>query len=85
MDFETRTAPGVCRYLRSKGAGVVYGDRVRWDNGYFPNAVFWCLNTAEAVGPDDRFVHPHVCIAGRECFCAWQPDARGEVPAIDRG
>jgi hypothetical protein len=59
----------VCRYLRSKGAGVVYGDRVRWENGYFPNAVFWCLWTVEPVGPDDGLVHPHVCISGRECFC----------------
>jgi len=61
--------PVVCRHVRSKGAGVTYGDRVRWDNGYFPTAVFWCLNTADAVGPDDGLVHPHECIEGRACFC----------------
>ena len=74
MRMATETTPGpgapvVCRYVRSKGAGVTYGDPVRWDNGYFPSAVFWCLHTADAVGPDDSFVHPHVCINGRGCFC----------------
>jgi len=72
MARETASGPGapvVCRYVRSKGAGVTYGDPVRWDNGYFPSAVFWCLRTADAVGPDDSFVHPHVCIVGRGCFC----------------
>jgi hypothetical protein len=59
--------PAVCRLLRSKGAGVVYGELVRWENGYFPNAVFWCLHTADAIGPDDGFVHPHACVTGRSC------------------
>jgi hypothetical protein len=62
-------APIVCRHLRSKGAGVVYGEPVRWESGFHSTAVFWCLQTADPVGPDDGFVHPHVCIAGRECFC----------------
>lgn len=64
------TSAVVCRYVRSKGAGVTYGDRVRWENGYSPTAVFWCLRTADASGPDDGFVHPHVCIEGRSCFTA---------------
>jgi hypothetical protein len=66
---DSRPMPVVCRHLRSKGAGVVYGDPVRWESGYFPNAVFWCLTTVEPVGPDDGLVHPHACIAGRACFC----------------
>jgi hypothetical protein len=60
--------PAVCRHLRSKGAGVVYGDAVRWEHGYVPTAVFWCLATAEPVGPDDRPAHPHSCAQGRPCF-----------------
>lgn len=60
--------PIVCRDVRSKGAGVTYGDAVGFDNGYSPSAVFWCLRTAEAVGPDDGFVHPHVCLQNRACF-----------------
>ena len=62
----------VCGRLRSKGAGVVYGEPIRWENGYYPNAVFWCLRTADTVGPDDHYVHPHVCVAGRQCFCSAQ-------------
>jgi hypothetical protein len=64
-----QTVPAVCRYIRSKGAGLVYGEPARWESGYYPSAVFWCLNTAEPLGPDDGFVHPHACVAGRECFC----------------
>jgi hypothetical protein len=61
--------PVVCRRLRSKGAGVVYGDAVTWEAGYRPTANFWCLATADAVGPDDGFVHPHACVSPRRCFC----------------
>jgi len=74
MDAARTQPPEVCDRLRSKGAGVVYGEPIRWENGYYPNAVFWCLHTADAVGPDDQYVHPHVCVAGRRCFCA----ARGK-------
>jgi hypothetical protein len=70
MDTRAGNEIAVCQNLRSKGASVVYGEPVKWDNGYFPNAVFWCLETAESVGPDDQFVHPHVCGTGRPCFCA---------------
>jgi hypothetical protein len=62
--------PLVCRRLRAKGAGVVYGDRIRWESGYQPTAVFWCVDTAGPVGPDDGFVHPHACVAPRACFRA---------------
>jgi hypothetical protein len=60
----------VCRAIRSKGAGVVYGSRVQFEHGFHSSAVFWCLATAESVGPDDGVVHPHVCTTGRECFSA---------------
>jgi hypothetical protein len=69
MESLRETGPAVCRHVRSKGAGVVYGDPVRWENGFSPTAVFWCLNTAEPIGPDDQVVHPHACVAGRVCFC----------------
>ena len=58
----------VCCRLRTKGGWVPYGERVTWESGYIANAVFWCLDTADPVGPDDYFVHPHVCIAGRPCY-----------------
>ena len=61
--------PAVCPRLRSKGAGIVYGNPVTWEAGYASTAIFWCLTTADAIGPDDGFVHPHVCLSGRACFC----------------
>ena len=61
-------ARAVCRLLRSKGAGVVYGDPVTWEAGYVSTATFWCLTTADAMGPDDGLVHPHACVGGRLCF-----------------
>jgi len=60
-------APAICRSLRAKGAGVAYGDVIQWRNGFYPNAVFWCLHTAEPVGPDDGLVHPHACTVRRAC------------------
>jgi hypothetical protein len=61
--------PIVCRRLRSKGIpGVSYEDSVSFDAGYVSTATFWCTATADAVGPDDSYVHPHACVAGRICF-----------------
>jgi hypothetical protein len=51
----------VCRRLRSKGAWVTYGEPVTWEAGY--------ISTADVIGPDDGFVHPHVCVKERACFC----------------
>jgi hypothetical protein len=62
------SVPKVCCHLRSKGAGVIYGQPVRWEDGFSPSAVFWCLQTADPVGPDDGFVHPHACVEERQCF-----------------
>ena len=61
--------PVVCKRLRAKGAWVPYGEPVTWNAGYVSTAVFWCLTTADALGPDDGFVHPHACVTGRQCFC----------------
>ena len=60
--------PAVCIRLRTKGGWVPYGERVTWDSGFVPNAIFWCVDTAEPVGPDDSQVHPHACTAGRCCY-----------------
>ena len=76
MNAVPDAVPMVCRRLRSKGAGVVYGEAVRWENGSYPNATFWCLVTADALGPDDGFVHPHACTAARACFL---PDSDAEA------
>ncbi|HEV7302298.1 MAG TPA: hypothetical protein VGN72_23370 [Tepidisphaeraceae bacterium] len=61
--------PTVCRRLRSKGTpGVTYSPSVDFDAGYISTATFWCLATADATGPDDSYVHPHVCVHPRICF-----------------
>jgi hypothetical protein len=51
---------------------------LQWKNGFYPNATFWCLLTADAIGPDDGLVHPHSCTAPRQCFVAADdsPDRR---------
>ena len=64
----SKDTPVVCSRLRSKGAWVAYGEPVTWEAGYISTATFWCLGTADVIGPDDGFVHPHVCVSGRACF-----------------
>jgi hypothetical protein len=51
--------------LRTKTA---FGSSEEWKRGDSTTANYWCLNTMEAVGPDDNFVHPHACGARRCCF-----------------
>lgn len=72
MRLQTAAAqqtPIVCRRLRSKGTpGVSYDGSVSFDAGYISTATFWCSATTGAVGPDDSYVHPHACVAGRICF-----------------
>jgi hypothetical protein len=66
---EAQETPIVCRRLRSKGTpGVNYEDSVSFDSGYISTATFWCSATADAIGPDDSYVHPHACVTGRICF-----------------
>src|SRR5258708_2580932 len=63
------TPGGLSCVVATKGAWVPYGEPVTWKAGYVSTAVFWCLTTADALGPDDGFVHPHVGVTGRQCFC----------------
>jgi hypothetical protein len=63
------TTPMVCRRLRSKGTpGATYEDTASWQSGFTSTASFWSTATGDAVGPDDSYVHPHVCVAVRACF-----------------
>ena len=60
---------GVCRRLRTKTSfGSFIGSANFWEDGDSTTAVYWCLETMDAAGPDDHFAHPHDCRAGRECF-----------------
>jgi hypothetical protein len=44
-------------------AGKLFGYRP-WQRGESSTAVYWCLYTMAAVGPDDQLVHPHDCCCG---------------------
>jgi hypothetical protein len=73
--------PAVCNRLRSKSAWVAYGEPVTWEAAYVSTAIFWCLGTADVIGPDDGFVHPHVCVKGRKCFSNQRAELAGEPSA----
>ncbi len=45
-----------------------YEHGLSFDAGYVSTANFWCAATAGVVGPDNSYVHPHVCTATRICF-----------------
>ena len=72
------TRPEICQHIRAKGGGLARDAPVTWQSGYYASAVFWCLTTANPIGPDDGFVHPHECIDGRACYCA--PNRRALGP-----
>lgn len=66
------TSP-VCSMLRTKtafGTYVTDGDDSEWHEGTSSTAVYWCLKTMDMAGPDDGFVDPHACRAGRACYRA---------------
>jgi len=58
---------GVCRWLRCRShyGRALDGD---WESGLSPVESYWCLRTAEPVGPDDALAHATECGAGRGCF-----------------
>jgi len=61
--------PVVCRMLRTKTFfGTYTSTGEDWRTGDSTTAVYWCLDTMETAGPDDRLAHPHGCCAGRDCF-----------------
>jgi hypothetical protein len=42
---------------------------LQWAAGYISTATFWCLGTADPIGPDDRFGHLHDGMKAPACFC----------------
>lgn len=60
---------GICRRLRTKTSfGTFIGNANFWEEGDSTTAVYWCLDTMGAAGPDDGFAHPQECKSGRPCF-----------------
>jgi hypothetical protein len=71
MTGAQRSLPVVCRSLRTKTAFGTLEEGARdWRYGESTTAVYWCLRTMEAAGPDDGFVHATRCREGRTCFRA---------------
>jgi hypothetical protein len=68
--------PRVCRLLRTKSAFGADATGARWRRGESTTAAYWCLGTMECFGPDESWVHPHVCAAGRRCS---QPEVDAEI------
>ena len=62
-------SPAICSHLRTKG---MYLPPNPLADGVTPEgsatAVFWCLGTMKMTGPDDGFVAPEACVAGRSCY-----------------
>ena len=59
--------PGLCVHLRTKR--YYYGsiEEVLEVADLSTPAQFWCLRTMRVVGPDEEFVSPGTCRAGRTC------------------
>jgi len=66
--------PQVCRLLRTKTAFGADAAGALWKRGESTTAAYWCLGTMECFGPDEGYVHPHACAAGRRCFQRDQGD-----------
>jgi hypothetical protein len=64
----------VCAMLRTKTSFGGYvldeDDQSDWQQGTSSTAVYWCLKTMDMAGPDDDFVDPRCCRAGRTCYRA---------------
>ena len=59
----------LCRFLRAKSP---YGTNEGGDNPWYladnANTICWCIKSPGGAGPDNGFVDPLKCVAGRTCF-----------------
>jgi hypothetical protein len=63
--------PVYCIHLRAKT--MLHGDTFDpRGNEYEPDPQCWCQRTMASIGPDDGFVSPDTCQAGRSCFEGWE-------------
>jgi hypothetical protein len=59
-----------CKYLRAKNPyGTLEGGENPWYLLDEALMTYWCLRSMNAVGPDESYVEPRKCTAGRSCFC----------------
>ncbi|HEY1686965.1 MAG TPA: hypothetical protein VGG19_19545 [Tepidisphaeraceae bacterium] len=62
------SVPQVCKRLRTKQAFMHSATEPAWQEGKSTTAAYWCLRTMSPAGPDEAFVHPRDCKAGRGCY-----------------
>lgn len=57
----------VCKHLRTKSLFTPEGrGKVLVEPS--PTATYWCNRSGTAIGPDNDFVGPKECHAGRTCY-----------------
>lgn len=58
-----------CQLLKAKNSfGMLEQGGESWAGIEDPNAQYWCIRTAGAIGPDNGLVGPDVCVRGRKCY-----------------
>ena len=65
--------PGMCRHLRTKRYYYGSTGEVIEVAELSTTAQFWCLRTMRVVGPDEGYVSPATCRAGRVCCDPSEP------------
>ena len=59
----------LCTRIRTKNC---YGDMISvfgaWNAATDSTACYWCLETMQAWGPDERPVDPAACVGERTCY-----------------
>ena len=59
----------LCRFLRTKGMFVAGYDGPPEGMDHVPDtAVYWCIQSGWAMGPDTLPCNPARCVKGRGCF-----------------
>ncbi len=69
MNKTDSNKPTICRFLKAKNSfGMLEGGDNQWFGIEDPNATYWCNKTAGAMGSDNGFVGPKICVEGRKCY-----------------
>ena len=68
MNIHSSPEANPCRYIKSKNSFGMLEDGSNWSGIEDPNATFWCIKSAGAIGPDNGVVGPKQCMAGRTCY-----------------
>ena len=68
---EPNYQPPVCKHLRTKRFYIYGNVPETWDPAHTSAPSIWCLQTMNALGPDERDVTLMACRAGRKCYEDW--------------